>query len=568
MGDRNSLQATLFRIDGREYPAYKEIRGHYTFSDFTLYIDHVQGDPFAAPSRFRVRVPMAVAGFPAGSHSNRSRSIALRDFLARRFSTACRQSSNLSQGSGKSGLIRMETPGQEILERSAIKVTEQFVEARFVVGLPARGRRILGRQAAQMLCGEIPKLVSDTLKYRALDNNELAKHLDTAEDADILRVRLSQLGLVAFVADGAVLPRRTGIDDRPLTGQNVVPFVSPDSLRVTADLPHTGRISGMGVPSGVILIVGGGYHGKSTLLAALERGIYNHIPGDGRELVVSLPSAVKIRAEDGRRVEGVDIRPFIDNLPTGGEAAAFRTENASGSTSQAANIVEALELGAEVLLLDEDTCATNLMIRDARMQLLVEKAAEPITAFIDRVSQMAANGVSSILVLGGSGDYFDVADVVIRMDAYRPRDVSNEAKKIARQKPTGRRPETTDSWPLLRPRVPLATSLNPRKGKRAVNIKGRALRAVLFGTEEIDMTGVAQLVDEGQLRAIGLALNLAREKFMDGEQTIPEVISDVIMEINKKGLDGLDRRLSGDLTSFRGYELAAALNRLRTLRVK
>jgi predicted ABC-class ATPase len=568
MGDQNSLHTALFRLDGRGYPAYKEIRGHYSFADFSLYVDYVQGDPFAAPSRFRARIPMAVAGFPETSYSNRSRSIALRDFLARVFSSACRRASNPSRGSGKSGLIRMEMPGQEILERSAIMVTDHFVEARFVVGLPARGRKILGRQAAQMLCDEIPRVVRSSLRYRNLNSDDLLQHLNTAEDADILRDRLSALGLIAFVADGAALPRRTGVDDRPLTGPRVVPFVSPESLRITLDLPHAGRVSGMGIPPGVILIVGGGYHGKSTLLSALERGIYNHVPGDGRERVVSLPSAVKIRAEDGRRVEGADIRPFINHLPTGGEAAAFRTENASGSTSQAANIVEALELRAEVLLLDEDTCATNLMIRDARMQLLVEKSGEPVTAFIDRVGQMAANGVSSILVLGGSGDYFDVADVVIRMGSYRPRDVSNEAKKIARQKPTGRRLEATGAWPSCRPRVPVATSLNPRKGKRAVNIKGRALRAVLFGTEEIDLTGVAQLVDEGQLRAIGLALNLAREEFMNGERSIPEVITCVMEAITEKGLDVLDPRILGDLTAFRAYELAAALNRLRSLRVK
>jgi len=567
------LRRLLQRIDGKGYPAYKDIRGSYEFDDFRLYIDHVQGDPFAAPSRLRVRVPMSVAQLPPNTRANRSREIALRDYLARVFSGQCRTVSDRSRGSGKSGLIAMDMPGQEILERSSTMVSDEFVEARFVVGLPARGRRVLGSQAIVMLGDEVPKIVDSALKYAHLDTKRLARHLNAAEDSDVLRAKLPALGQVAFVADGAILPRRSGVDDRPLPRDQAILFRSPDSLRVEITLPHAGRISGMGIPTGVTLIVGGGYHGKSTLLLALERGVYNHIPDDGRELVITDPTAVKIRAEDGRRVEGVDIRPFINNLPNHGDAAAFRTDNASGSTSQAANIIEALEVGTRVLLLDEDTCATNLMIRDARMQALVEKSGEPITPFIDRVRQLAAGGsgpgaVSSVLVLGGSGDYFDVADTIIRMDSYVPRDVTIDAKTIAGQYPTGRQVEISGPWPAPTPRIPLAKSLDPRKGKRDVSIKTRALRAVLFGSEEIDVSLVAQLVDEGQVRAIGQALNFARERFMDGRQDVNEVIIAIMREIGQHGLDALDRRQTGDNVAFRPYELAAALNRLRTLRVR
>jgi predicted ABC-class ATPase len=568
----DALRHQLHRIDGKGYPAYKDIRGSYAFANFTLYIDHVQGDPFAAPSRLRARVPMSIAQFPADTYASRSRLIALGDFLARAFASVCRASSQPGRGSGKSGLIRMDMPGQEILERSAIVVTPEFVEARFVIGLPAQGRRILGRQAAAILCNTVPQIVAAALKYRSLNSKQLTIHLNTAEDADILRSQLPGLGLAAFVAEGSCLPRRSGVDDRPLSGSRVVPFRSPDSLRLTLALPYAGQVSGMGIPQGVTLIIGGGYHGKSTLLSALERGVYNHVPGDGRELVVADPTAVKIRAEDGRRVEGVDIRPFIGNLPNGGSTAAFRTDNASGSTSQAANIIEALEIGAKTLLLDEDTCATNLMIRDARMQALVEKTGEPITPFIDRVRQLAdEKEVNSILVLGGSGDYFDVADTIIRMDAYAPHDVTAQAKAIAAQYPTGRQIETAGSWPTsLTPRIPLPESLNPRKGKRAVSIKGRALRAVLFGSEEIDVSLVAQLVDEGQVRAIGQALNLARERFMSAkaEHDVASVVKAVMKEIANNGLDALDPRQTGDYVAFRPYELATALNRLRTLQVK
>ena len=245
---RSDLQRLLNRIDGKGYPAYKDIRGVYAFDGFTLFIDHVQGDPFAAPSRIRARLPMQVAGFPPHTRANRSRSVALRDFLTGVFSDECRYAGDRSRGSGKSGLIRMDVPGQEILERSAIIVTDEFVEARFVVGLPARGRRVLGRQAAIMLCEQVPKIADAALKYANLDKGRLTAHLDAAEDADALRRQLPGLGLVAFVADGSILPRRSGVDDRPLRGEHVIPFRSPANLRVEVSLPHAGASDGHGHP--------------------------------------------------------------------------------------------------------------------------------------------------------------------------------------------------------------------------------------------------------------------------------------------------------------------------------
>lgn len=567
--DANALRSLLLRIDGRGYPAYKDIRGEYGFGRFTLVVDHVQGDPFAAPSRVRAVVPTTEAGFPPDTRSPRIRCIALRDYLARRFAAACRDGS-ARLGSGKSGLVAMDEPGQEILERASVTAGEDAIEARFVVGLPARGRRILGRQAGQLLCEIVPEIVERSLFLAALSAQEIERHLDTAEDAEALRTSLREHALAAFVADGAILPRRSGVDDRPMAGDAAVPFDSPDSLRVELELPHAGRVQGMGIPRGVTLIAGGGYHGKSTLLQALERGVYNHVPGDGRERVVADASAVKIRAEDGRPVEGVDIRPFISNLPGGGSPEQFRTQNASGSTSQAANIMEALEVGASLLLLDEDTCATNLMIRDARMQELVEKSGEPITPFLDRVGALSREkGASTILVLGGSGDYFEAADTVIRMDRFLPRDVTEEAKRIAAAHPTRRVAEGSAAWPEpMGRRCPDPASLNPRRGRREVSIKARALRAVHYGTEEIDLTNVVQLVDEGQVRAIGKAMELARRRFMTEEQSLSAIVDAVMCEIDRDGLDVLDSRRSGEAVAFRAYELAAAINRLRSLRVR
>ena len=264
-----------------------------------------------------------------------------------------------------------------MLANTAVQIRgDGTVEARFTVGLPAQGRRVLGRQACQLLLEELPRIIESSLMARSHAEEELWRHAAANEDADALRSMLAERGLIAFVADGSILPRSSGVDDRPMGGDEVIPFSSPESLRIGYSLPNAGTVAGMGVGEGVTLIVGGGYHGKSTLLRAIERGVYNHRPGDGRELVVSAPDLVKIRAEDGRAVNGVDISAFIGDLPLGKSTRRFSSDNASGSTSQAAAIVEAMESGASGLLIDEDTAATNFLIRDARMQALVPKESE------------------------------------------------------------------------------------------------------------------------------------------------------------------------------------------------
>lgn len=566
MTTQDLLYSQLQRLDGQGYGAYKSIQGAYDFGAFTLHIDHVQGDPFAAPSRVRVTVPQAVAKFPKTLWHNRDHAIALADALTREFYRAS-QGHRRQGGSGKSGLIGMVRPSQVILNRSAAQVDETSVELRFTMGLPAFGRRIAGRQAAELLCQTVPDLVARTLLYEALDGDKLQRHGDCTEDAVALRSQLAERGLVAFVADGAILPRRSGVDDRHLLDQ-AVPFRSPDSLRVTLTCPHAGPVTGMGIPQGITLIVGGGYHGKSTLLRALERGVYNHIPGDGRHQVVTLPTAMKVRAEDGRSVAGVDISPFIGSLPQGKSTRQFSTPNASGSTSQAANIMEALEAGAQVLLVDEDTSATNFMIRDRRMQALIAKDREPITPFLDKVRQLYTDhGVSTVLVMGGSGDYFDVADTVIAMDEFCPQDVTAQAQAIARQYQTERASEGGPHFGAITPRIPLPHSINPSKGKRSVSLRSRDVDQLQIGTESIDLAAVEQLVEPGQVRAIAEAILYAQRHYLSENTSLAAAVAAVMADLDQHGLDSLTDWPVGDLASFRGLELAAALNRLRTLRV-
>ncbi|MEG4318008.1 MULTISPECIES: ABC-ATPase domain-containing protein [unclassified Microcoleus] len=609
MTNKDSLRQHLLQLDNRNYKAYKDIQGSYNFDEFTLIVDYVQGDPFASPSKFRVKVPPNIARIPREVFKSRSREIALRDYLTRQFDKAAHSTSS-KRGTGKSGLIAVTRFGQEVLERTSAFILDSTasdigdfggVEIRFSVGLPAGGRSILGRQAAEMLCEDIPRIVSQSLKYSNLNAAECRRHVETVEDADWLRQQLAENGLVAFVADGSILPRRSGVDNRSLLN-DAVAFVSPPSLKVEFNCPNRGLISGMGIPAGITLIVGGGYHGKSTLLRAIELGVYNQIPGDGREFVVTSPAAVKIRAEDGRSVVGVDISPFINHLPQGRDTKQFSTENASGSTSQAANIIEALEVGlggikypldtlvvreaeplgmrsqAEprnegspplpLLLVDEDTAATNFMIRDRRMQELIAKEKEPITPFIDKVKQLYADyGVSTILVMGGSGDYFDVADTVISMDNFEAYDVTKKAKQIANNYSTSRAAEGGESFGEITQRVPVPASLDPSRGRRDVRVKVRDVDELAFGTEDIDLGAVEQIVDRGQLRAIASAMVYAKGQYMDGKRTLSEIIDLVMADIDAQGMDILSSFPEGDFAMFRRFELAAAINRLRSLSV-
>ena len=568
MASKEDLRNILTRIDGKGYKAYKDIEGSFDFGTFTLYIDHVQGDPFAAPSRVRFHIHLLRTGFPASLFECRIKRIAFQDFIARRFETLRRRLAKGNRGIGKSGLISIDSGKQEILERSAVSIDAQGVEVRFTVGLPAEGRKILGKEAMVIFFQEIPQIADQCLLYQNYDPSEVGMHVEVAEDQEAIQRQLEEKGLVVFVHDMSILPRRNGVDDRPLT-QNVVPFHYPPELGVEMSVPNRGLIKGMGIPKGVTLIVGGGFHGKTTLLNAIERGVYPHIPGDGREYVVTLPSAIKIRAEDGRNIEKVDISRFINHLPQGKDTVRFSTENASGSTSQAANIIEAIEMGAKVLLIDEDTSATNFMVRDERMQELVTKDKEPITPFVDKVRKLYSDlGVSTILVMGGSGDYFDVADTVIMMDNYQPRLVTHQAREIASKHRSKRIDEGGSSFGRITSRQPLAQSFDASRGRREVKIDVKSTGTILYGSTAIDLSYLEQLVDPSQTRSIGLLIRYYSEHCLDKTQNLRGGLEKVMQDIGEGGFDILLPYKVGNLAMPRIYELAGAINRMRTLRIK
>ncbi len=553
------LRATLDRIDRKGYGAYKDLQGSYDFDEFSLTIDKVQRDPFAPPSLIRIRTKDN--RFDPALFGNPARRMAFEDFLTRCVDRAVRRVVRGNRGSGGSGQVEIQRPTQVVLPRTSMVAEDDHIEARMAVGLPARGRTVDARAAKTVLLDELPKVVGAALVPVGVDEEAARWHIETVEDAEHLRGMLSELGLVAFVADGAILPRESGASDRPLR-DGAVPFESPEELRVSVDLPNQGRVTGMGIPEGVTLIAGGGFHGKSTLLEALSWGVYDHLPGDGRELVVAREDAVKIRAEDGRSVAGVDISGSIGELPGGKSTENFSTPNASGSTSQAANIAEALEIGTSLLLVDEDTSATNFMIRDERMRELVKM--EPISPFIDLVRPLhRASGVSTIVVVGGVGDYLDVADRVILMENYEPHDATERAREVRERFPT---PATSEKeMPPPRKRRVRASSIDLRRGKRET-ARGRGLHTIELGRERVDLAYVEQLAESGQTEAIARIIGEFAGSRGDGE--VKRIATAALASISKNGLDSLGnfRGHPGEMSLPRPQEIAAAINRIRSLK--
>ena len=545
-------------MDGQSYGVYKRIKGSWEGEEATVVVDHVQGDPFATPSRLRLRIPASIHGFPLQVRETKRRRVALADYVLRQFAHAARKHGGRS-GSGKSGDVIVDDGDAEILARSGCGFVDDAFELRFRVGLPARGRRILGRAAAALL-GESLLHAAREIHWSALDHDGAWAWIKALEDHDRLQAQLAERDLVAFVPDGAILPRESGISSRPL--KDAVPFASPPELAVELQTQHHGPVTGMGVPAGVTLITGGGYHGKTTLLEAIQDGIYPHIPGDGRERVVTRADALKVRSEDGRSVQGVNLSSFIHDLPGKRSTDFFSTPDASGSTSLAAAILEGLEVGARVLLLDEDTSATNLLIRDARMQALV--ARETIIPLIDRVQEIKRErDVSTILVVGGSGDYLEVADTVILMQDYLPREVSGRAAEVVMAHPTGRETSRGIEALAITARRPAVSSLDPTRARRS-KVRARGLRELQYGENTIDLSSLEQLVDDSQARAIGVLMAWIGRNGSEGH-TLGELIDDVLEVADRRGLYDLDPL--PELAAVRRFELAGAVNRLRALRV-
>lgn len=596
MRSDRDLQRELERIDRRGYPAYKDVCGQYDFGDFVLSIDHVQGDPFASPSSMSVRVPNEVLHIPAGLWDEVHRRTALEDVLLRRFSRALAACSMRAGGSGKSGVLATTRPGQEVLARSACEVRGGAVTLRFEAGLPAHGRTVDGRAAAKMLLDFVPECVERTLFVDDGLLDQAWAAVELADDQRAAREQMEASDLVAFVANGSILPRESGVSQRPL--KSALAFEAPVEQRVVLDLPHRGKVAGMGIERGVTLIVGGGYHGKSTLLRALQDGVYNHVAGDGRELVLTDSTAVKLRAEDGRAVSGVDISLFIRDLPDGRDTSRFSTVDASGSTSQAAATVEAWEAGARALLIDEDTSATNFMVRDALMEAVVAREFEPITPFVERVRDLWERaGVSSIIVAGSSGAYFSVADAVLQMNRYRVHDITAHARAICMELEAPATPRAAGfTLPAGNREIavaPVAPGTDSARGDRGgrddrggrgarggyggrgagrgprpdrIKVRTSGCEELQVGRGSADVRLVEQLVDPCQARALAQLVRMgAQAGILVQGKPVAKAVDELMALLGREGWRALAEHdyVACGLALPRPQELAAVLNRWR-----
>ena len=532
----SQLKQQLSSINRKSYPAYKTLKGVYDFRDYQLSIDHVQGDPFASPSHISIRIPQSRAGFPDFCFASAETRTALQDYLLRKFEEQIAGYSFKAKGSGKSGLISTTHCGQEILDRTACQISQKELVVRFTVGFPANGRTINAFELEKIFFEFLPVCVQKSLYYKNLNKKAVEEVIFLAEDQSFIRKELAKQNLVAFVANGAVLPRQSGVSQKPM--KNSVPFVSPLSLQVEMHLPHKGTLAGMGIPKGITLIAGGGYHGKSTLLDALETGVYNHIAGDGREYVITDDTALKLRSEDGRFIKDVDISLFINDLPNKKDTHCFSTLDASGSTSQAAGIVEGMEAGTKLLLLDEDTSATNFMVRDTFMQQVISREKEPITPFLERARDLYGEcGISTILVAGSSGAFFHIADTIIQMDSYQVLDITKKVKDLCADYPLPPASVPVFSMPDFK-RVMTAPAVK-RDSYKELKLKTHGRDSFSIGKETVDLRYIEQLADSEQTAALAQLLKYAREYLIDNKKTVSQVIRLLEDKLEKEGLAGI-----------------------------
>ncbi len=565
------LAAFLLNLDGSAFGGYRQLLGRIFAGDrYTVDFRHIQGSPGAFPASVcRLGTSFADLGLEDWSLASAPRRLAAADYLLRAFQAGVARHARQRRGAQGSGSFQPLALPPQVLERNLVSFGDSELHLAFRISLPgSRDNRVLGRQAAEMFSVELQSIVADL--RQAVTETRLLHHCAAVEDMMALQGELDRCGLVAFVADGSVLPRASGISDEPLRG--AVPFRAPEELAVTVNLKNGGPCRGLGLRPGVNVVIGGGFHGKSTLLSALVKAVYPHVPGDGRERVVAHPETVFVRAEEGRAVTQLDISGFIGRLPGGVTGNAFSTNNASGSTSQAAAVVEAAQAGARLLLIDEDASAANFLIKDRNMRRLIPE--DPITPLFDRVAELHRDfGVSTLLVTGGSSDHLGAADRVIGMREYLPVDMTGQVKGLALARPE--QPATPIT--LTDCRKVLAESFDPsylagRIGKTLpVRIKPLRLqeRILEFGEERLDLTRLPALVDADQVLAVGYTLLLARD-LCRCRSLSPSALSGLIADLLDK--NGLRALAPGNDALFlarpRRLELAGAINRLRSLKVE
>lgn len=563
------LRDKLVLMNGKGVQVYRDLAGAYRFDRFELYLDAIQPDPVAPTCRARVRVDQAEAQIPPAMWGSPAGRVATQDFLMHAIRDAVGRHVR-TRWAGRSAPLSVPAGGPEILARSGCTVAEESIQVHLTIGLPAEGRKVLAKPARTLLFDELPSVVQAGLVWTNLDAAAGSRHLEALEDYLALQGTLDALGLVAFVAEGSVLPREAGPAGRPLRGGRPLEVRAPDELAVTVTLPHRGTVRGLGIPRGVTVVAGGAFSGKTTLLAALASGVYPHVPGDGREMVAAVPDAVTVRSEPGRRIERVDVSAFIRELPHRPDVTALSSEHATGTVAMAAGVAEALEIGTRLLLFDEDESTVAFLTRDAAMRDLLGAERDALVPLVGNVRALwEIHGVSSVIATGSLGEFLDVADTVIVMDGYQPLAATERARGL-RSGAAGRRVPEAGAFRLPAPRCPLPRGFGGLRG-RGQHTELRGYGALSIGRDTVTLAPLGQLVDAGQGRAAGDAILYALAKnYVDGNASIAEILDRIFADIEASGLRVLapEEGYTGDYALPRRHEVAAVLNRMRSLQAR
>ena len=558
-----ALYQKIRTLNGKNYGLYKSLADKpWDFGDFALEFLHVQGDPYAPASRVVIKANLSMLGYAGEWGGEFERRLALSDFLHRKLSRLVKE-----KYPEKDAAIVFDTAGPEMLVRNSLWIDNGELRACLQVRLPGDGRKIQAEAAAEILTMVLPDLVSAGLYYSKSDEPELQQYYRVLAERKEILSQLAARGLCAFVPDGAVLPRASGLSELPLEG--AVAFTAPEQMAVTLNV--CGRdIRGMGIPKGITVITGGAFHGKSTLLQALTRAVYPHIPGDGREGIVIDESALRVGVEDGRSVRGTDLSMFVRDLPGGVSTKDFNTLSASGSTSEAANLLEAMEAGAQTFLIDEDSSAVNFLIRDIRVRKLLGDDREPLIPLTDRIKEISAQGYSFILVAGACGDYLDLADNIVIMANYKAECAKNV---IARSDEVATKQSIVAQRAFAAYMQPLQKSVRPTSQvERQVKVKLSGDTLLQIGFLVSDTSRLNTLVDKQQRLGAGFVLlNLLQNAASNSESSdasnagdsVAVTIQKLHEKIQNVGFRNLPQGMSREMSLPRVVDIACVAFRLR-----
>ena len=568
MKDRKEFYNLLSEIDGKPFAEYERLLGDFDFARYVIKCMKIDSARDAENPVFNIRIPQSIAELPGHLYDSPVRRTALEDYLTRNLCAVASRIARFNESGWARRNIIIAEPGQKILPRTSVIVTKEYIDARIRIAMPYKvyvsGERLIDAEMARKVFFEdLPEIVSSSIFCCNLDLAEVEDFVNGMEDADRIRQTLATLGLVSFVGEGSLLAREQDTDLPDY--DHIAPFEVSEAAQTEIDVPNAGKIIGLGIPAGLTVVLGDAANGRKDFMSAIAAGVFNHIPGDGRETVITVSDAVQVATERGRSVQEVNITPFLAESEMG-NPASYSTRSADSFVSQAAATIEALEVGARVLIVDENTSSSAFLTTDARVAGLL--GSTPRTSLAQRARQMVDElGVS--IVIGGENlvaEYIPIADTILKVEDFQVTNITEEAKALNLAVP----PEApaVNLGPMLgRSRWIMPSSIDAAVGSKDVVIEAIDLNAIQFGRSVIELDSVPQIADESQTLTLGLLLYYAKLRYMQEGYPLREMLDMIDRDLSSEGLGTISRDLRGDLARPRRYELAAALNRLPTFRV-